>query len=166
MLLSLFAVACLAQNGDPQATDEPLAAFCKRMSGVELVGRFTTDQAAGRLREDRYRIESIKPLRDDLYVVTSRIAYRRAGGESIDLTVPVTVRLHLAGELPVLSVRDLSIPLLGDDFSSAIVFDGDRYAGTWAHGPVGGHMWGRIEQAGDAEGSDRPDEPPATETNE
>jgi hypothetical protein len=27
-----------------------------------------------------------------------------------------------------------------------LFFHGDRYAGTWQHGAIGGHMWGRIEK--------------------
>jgi len=37
----------------------------------------------------------------------------------------------------------LKIPLLGT-FSAQVVLDGKRYAGTWQHGKVGGHMFGAI----------------------
>ena len=31
-------------------------------------------------------------------------------------------------------------------FTVRVFFYGDRYAGTWQHGSVGGHMSGRIEK--------------------
>ena len=33
-----------------------------------------------------------------------------------------------------------------DRYEIAVFFYGDRYAGTWQHGRVGGHMSGRIEK--------------------
>ncbi len=33
-------------------------------------------------------------------------------------------------------------------FTSRVMVYGDRYAGTWQHDKVGGHMWGHIEHAG------------------
>ena len=27
-----------------------------------------------------------------------------------------------------------------------VVIDGNKYAGTWAHGKVGGHLYGRISK--------------------
>jgi hypothetical protein len=42
-------------------------------------------------------------------------------------------------------MKDLNIPGLGT-FSAHVVIDGDKYAGTWAHGKVGGHLYGTIEK--------------------
>jgi hypothetical protein len=36
-------------------------------------------------------------------------------------------------------------------FTVRLFFYGDRYAGTWQHGKVGGHMSGRIEKKGPAD---------------
>ena len=59
----------------------------------------------------------------------------------------------------MISVTNLSIPLLGSEFTSRVLFYGDRYAGTWQHGKVGGHMRGRIEKAAPAESESSTDEP-------
>jgi hypothetical protein len=32
-------------------------------------------------------------------------------------------------------------------FTARVLFYEDRYAGTWQHGKVGGHMFGKIEKA-------------------
>ena len=45
-----------------------------------------------------------------------------------------------------MSLTNLTIPVLGT-FTARVMFYGNRYAGTWQHGKVGGHMWGTIERA-------------------
>ena len=51
----------------------------------------------------------------------------------------------MGGEIPVITMQNLNIPGLGT-FSSHVVIDGNKYAGTWAHGKVGGHLYGRISK--------------------
>jgi hypothetical protein len=63
----------------------------------------------------------------------------------------MTLPIAWAGDTPMISMTDLAIPGLGT-FTCRVFFYGDRYAGTWQHGKVGGHMWGMIERAdGDGE---------------
>ena len=50
------------------------------------------------------------------------------------------------GDVPVITMQDLSIPGLGT-FSAHVVIDGQKYAGTWAHGKVGGHLYGKISKS-------------------
>ena len=49
------------------------------------------------------------------------------------------------GDVPVIAMQNLSIPGLGT-FSAHVVIDGQKYAGTWAHGKVGGHLYGKISK--------------------
>jgi hypothetical protein len=42
-------------------------------------------------------------------------------------------------------LTDWEIPTLGT-FTCRVLFYGDRYAGPWQHGKVGGLMYGRIEK--------------------
>ena len=39
---------------------------------------------------------------------------------------------------------DIEILGLGSQFGAAVLLDGDRYAGIWDHGEVGGFMFGRV----------------------
>ena len=39
---------------------------------------------------------------------------------------------------------DVEISGLGSEFGATVLFDGDRYAGTWDDGEVGGFMSGRV----------------------
>jgi len=42
---------------------------------------------------------------------------------------------------------NLNLPGLGT-FSAHVVIDGGKYAGTWSHGKVGGHLYGTISKMG------------------
>ena len=140
-----------AQAGDAQpGAAEPDAAsnreqieklFAKHLSGSVLVGSFTVDgqPADTPPKSERYEIESVVKSNADLWVFTARITY----GEH-DLKVPLIVPVKWAGNTPVLTLDDLTIPALGT-FSARVMFHNDRYVGTWQHGKVGGHMFGRIE---------------------
>ena len=122
--------------------NEAETAFAKLMTGAELVGSFTIDGRTGIPKEDRYTIARAEKVKDGKWMIHARVKYG-----DVNVVVPVPVKMDWAGDTPVLSVTDLSIPLLGNDFDTRLLFDGERYAGTWAHGKVGGHMWGRIERA-------------------
>ena len=64
---------------------------------------------------------------------------------SVDATLPVTVPIIWAGDTPMVSITDVSIPGLGDGFTARVFFYVDRYAGSWQHGEAGGLMYGTIE---------------------
>ena len=153
--LTLVAALVAAGGSPTTSADEPevrsqvAADFAESMQNVRLRGRFTTrlpDGTERASRPDEYAIASIEPFgrTGNRYTVNAAIIYRRADDEAINLTVPVVVEIDAAGPTPVLSVRDLSIPLLGSDFGACLLFDGDQYAGTWSHGDVGGAMYGRV----------------------
>lgn len=131
--------------------DEQEQAFVELMKGSQLTGKFTVDGRDGDARTDSYRINAVSKVKDDNWLVHARIKY----GE-FDVVVPIPVQMNWAGDTAVLSVTDLAIPGLGEGFSSRLLFDRTRYAGTWAHGEVGGHMWGKIEKQ-PAEPEQKPD---------
>lgn len=117
------------------------AAFVKQLSHRYMIGTFTVDGRDDRTpKEERYEIAKVTKLEGDLWTVEARIKYGK-----VDATVPVPVHVNWAGDTPMLSVTNLTIPLVGSEFSARILFDGDRYAGTWKHGKVGGHMFGHLE---------------------
>lgn len=142
------------------------------LTGVRLVGRFTIDAAPASPREpaagppaagepasrdEEYRITSVAKLgTGDWWTVLARIRYG-----SVDVTLPVPVEVKWAGETPVITLDKATLPGLGT-FSSRVVLDGDRYAGTWQHDAVGGHMFGRIVR-GEDPAADAPPRPTATQ---
>ena len=50
-----------------------------------------------------------------------------------------------AGKKPVITMDKITIPGMGT-FSTHLLIDGGRYAGTWSHGKTLGHMWGTIKK--------------------
>lgn len=129
-------------NFSAHAADEKarFAKFEKDMSGVKLLGQFTID-GGGKQAKEEYTILKVKKLpAKDLWLFTARVKYGKT-----DLTLPMPIPVKWAGDTPVISMDKLKIPLLGT-FSAQVVLDGNRYAGTWQHGKVGGHLFGSIEK--------------------
>lgn len=115
--------------------------FAERMTNAALVGRFTVTGRDDRPpREDRYDISSVEKVGDEQWRFNAKI------GE-IGVTLPIVVTMKFAGDTPIITITDLTIPTLGT-FTARVFFYGDRYAGTWQHGQTGGHLFGTIQKQG------------------
>ena len=119
-------------------------AFSKSMTKCVLVGSFTVDgkESEGALKAERYEIESVTKASENLWIFTTRVKYGK-----LDTKLPITVPIEWAGDTPLVSLTNANLPGLGDGFSARVMFHENRYAGTWQHGAIGGHMFGRIERA-------------------
>lgn len=122
-----------------KSREERIADF---LSGSKFVGRYTTDQDdSGTAKPETYTISKVEKLPEpDLYRLTSRIQYGQTDSE-----VPIDIKILWSGNTPVITLDNLWIPGLGTFSGRVLIHDG-RYAGTWAHGEKGGHMFGRIEK--------------------
>lgn len=130
---------------DPSSLTEREGAFAERMRNVALVGSFTTDGRADRgPSADRYEIDSVEKVGDDLWRFNARMDCC-----GIDGAIPVVVPLRWVGDTPMIMMTDTSLPGVGT-FTVRLFFYEDRYAGTWQHGERGGLMYGRIESQGSA----------------
>jgi hypothetical protein len=89
---------------------------------------------------EKYTITRVTKSKDDYWIFVARIQYGKR-----DITIPMSLQVKWAGDTPVITLTDLTIPGLGM-FTSRVLIYGDRYAGTWQHGKTGGHLWGRIEK--------------------
>lgn len=111
------------------------------MSGATLSGRFSSF-TSGEIREDKYTVGKVSRLTGDTWVINARIQYG-----SNDYTVPVPVKVLWAGDTPVITLTDLSIPG-GGTYTARVLFYRGQYAGTWANNKGGGgQMFGKIEKA-------------------
>ncbi len=126
----------------PTADREALErAFAERLSNAALIGTYsivgrTNGQPA---RPERYEIAKVTKTADGKWAFQARVKYG-----DVDVVLPALVLdVYWAGDTPVISLTDFTIPVLGT-FTARVMVYGDRYAGTWQHGKVGGHMWGRI----------------------
>lgn len=129
-----------AQNGQDRAALEK--AFAEKMTGATLVGRFTV---AGKdnvePKPERYELGAVTKLEGDKWLFTARINY---GDTDVNLPIPLTV--VWAGDTPIITLTNETIPGLGT-FTVRVMFHGDRYAGTWQHDQLGGHLFGTIQPA-------------------
>lgn len=128
-----------APAGEAAAADRD-ERFRKMVASTRLAGHFTVDGVdRDTLRKEEYVITSATKLgKGDLWMLTSRIKYG-----TIDLQVPVPVKVKWAGDTPVITLDKVGIPGLGT-FSARVVLDQGRYAGTWSHDEKGGHLFGTI----------------------
>ncbi len=136
----LLTAGCGSEGPVLPPLDELERRFTERMRDVALVGQFTVVGRENQTpRPERYEIESVEKVGEDRWQFNARLQYA-----SVDVTLPIRVTMLWAGDTPMVSLTDLSIPTLGT-FSSRVLFYEDRYAGTWQHGDTGGHLYGLIE---------------------
>ena len=150
--LFLSLVICLSPLGTA-AQDKPAPAdgremnelekeFEKKMSGVTLVGRFSTDGKEDKPpKQDKYVISKVTKVGDDVWLFGAQLG----DGKPV---LPLPLQVKWAGDTPVITVTKFPIPKMGT-YTARVVIYGDRYAGTWedAKGGHGGHLWGRLERA-------------------
>ena len=119
-------------------------AFSKSMSRCVLVGSFTIDQkeSTDAPETERYEIESVTKVSENLWIFLTRVKYGK-----LDTKLPITVPVEWAGDTPMVTLTNANLPGLGEGFSARVLFYESRYAGTWQHGAIGGHMFGKIERA-------------------
>ncbi len=153
------------EKSDEAIIAEREAAFSKSMEKCVLTGTFTIDvkddgdplkaesyeiedllssepltaTLGDPLKPESYEIESVTKATDNLWIFMTRIKYGK-----LDTKLPITVPMEWAGDTPMVTLTNASLPGLGEGFSARVLFYDGRYAGTWQHGPVGGHMFGKI----------------------
>lgn len=136
---------------------ELYAKFTKLLTGAKLKGQFTVDgRPMNKLTEETYEIEKVeKQPKGDEWIVTARIKYGK-----YDTVFPVPLEVKWAGKTPVMTLDKMTIPGMGT-FGARVVFHKDKYAGTWSHDEVGGHLFGRVIFADDeqSEGNSEGDKP-------
>lgn len=129
-----------AQESNDAAIQARHERFAKMLTGSKFQGQFTVDgKPLNQLEEEAYELEKVEKMPEaDLWSITARIKYGKK-----DYKVPVPIYVKWAGETPVLTMDNLTLPGYGT-FSTRVVLHGDKYAGTWQHDKVGGHLFGRI----------------------
>lgn len=142
ILLTLLSTSAMAkedvEKAGPSAEQEKQ--FSEKLSDTTLVGRFTFDDKINALpKPERYEIKKVSKAVGNLWIFMVRIKYGKS-----DITLPVTVPIVWADGTPMVSLKDATIPGMGGGFSAHVIFEGNRYAGTWQHNSKGGHMFGTI----------------------
>jgi len=129
----------------PPSREELIKKLEDDLTNVKLIGRFTiTGREDREPKAEEYTITSAMKLPEgDLWLLKARIKY----GDK-DVTMPIPLEIKWAGDTPVITLTNLSIPRLGTFTSRVVIYD-HRYAGTWQHGEVGGNLFGKIEKVKD-----------------
>ncbi len=138
-IIVLIAGSFLSVSGEITPQSELFENFEKAMKGVRFSGFFTVDGSKNPPAEEVYEIQSVQKFGDqDLWIFTARIKYGQK-----DVTLPMPLPVKWVDNIPVITMDEMNIPGLGT-FSAHVVIDGNKYAGTWSHGKVGGHLYGKI----------------------
>ena len=111
--------------------------FQESMADVTLVGYFTSGDKA-ELKEDRYVIERVSKVGDDLWKFEARIQYNK---KDMKMAMPLPVKW--AGDTPVISLTNFTVPGMGSYTARVVIYDG-AYAGTWGDAKHGGKLFGKI----------------------
>ena len=139
MLLSgLMLVGCGRKPPVVDAKADMEKRFQAMMSGVTLVGHSATPGQLGVSGEERYFIDKATKLAGDTWMFEARMQY---GGH--DFPVPVPVQIKWAGDTPVITLTDLTIPGMGT-FTARVLLYRDQYAGTWSSKDHGGQLFGQL----------------------
>ncbi len=128
------------------ATPEEQARFdklAKMLTGAKLKGKFTIvgKQEPPAIEEEYTIVSAAKSEEKNFWLITARF---KTGDK--ERTIPMALPIDWAGDTPVISLTDFTIPLLGT-FDCRVVLHDGKYAGTWRHGEVSGHLFGVIVQA-------------------
>ena len=138
MQLSMLLVAGCARKPGADPNAELEKRFQEMMSGVTLVGHSTRLNKEGIFGEERYVIDKVSKLAGDTWLFHARLQY-----SSHDIPVPVPVAVEWAGDTPVITLTDLTIPGLGT-YTARVLLYRDQYAGTWSGKDHGGQLFGKI----------------------
>ena len=118
-------------------------AFEEMMTNVSLVGQSTSFDREGIVGKEEYVIEKVSRIAGDRWLLHTTM---KLG--SGDVTVPIPIIILWAGDTPVITLTDLSIPGIGS-YSARVLLFRDHYAGTWTGAEGGGHVFGKIVRRDD-----------------
>ena len=139
--VSMVAAPAAAQT-DPAEREQKLQTM---LEGARLVGQFSVvgmGAGAPPPKPEQYAVSRLERDAEGRWVFNVSMSYAAQ-----QHTMPVPVTIEWAGDTPMITLTEQTIPGLGTFSARVLLYDG-LYAGTWKHGQFGGHMWGRIESGG------------------
>ena len=136
ILLFLYVGCARKPSVDGQADLEQK--FQQMMSGVTLIGHSASLKDESVAGEEKYVIEKVSKLGGETWLFHARIQYG-----SHDVPVPLPVTIKWAGDTPVITINNLTIPGLGT-YTARVLLHQDQYAGTWSSKDHGGQLFGKI----------------------
>ena len=138
LALCLWLIAAPGCSRKPDSEADLEKKFQEMMTGVTLVGNSTRFNKEGLFGPERYRIDKVSKIAGDTWMIQARMQYG-----THDLPIPVPVAIKWAGDTPVITLTDLTIPGAGTFTARVLLYRG-RYAGTWSAKDHGGELFGAI----------------------
>jgi hypothetical protein len=121
-------------------------AFAELLTGAIMEGTWRMtyfdkpgeEPKLGEAKSDRYEIVSAVKSGGDSWVITARIVYADR-----DVNLPVPVRVVWADDTPMITLTELTMPILGT-YSARVIFHHGFYSGVWYGAGYGGVMSGQV----------------------
>ena len=114
----------------------------KFLVGSKWKGTFTMRGTDDKLHGEEYEITSAdKEPTGDNWTLMTRIQYMKK-----DFKVAVPLSIRWIDRTPVIVLDQVTLPGAGT-FDARVIIRKGMYAGTWAHGDIGGHLFGEITTA-------------------
>ena len=133
----LCVTAALAQTAPAPEMTAAEKQFQESMADVTLTGYFTSGDKA-ELKEGRYVIEWISKVGNDMWKFEAVIQVNKK-----DMKVAMPLPVKWAGDTPVISLTNFTVPGMGSYTARVVIYDGS-YAGTWGDAKHGGKLFGKI----------------------
>jgi len=111
--------------------------FQDSLAGATLEGQSTHDGKPG-VAEDHYNIERVEKTSGDNWTF-----YVRMNMQGKEVTLPLPIEVKWAGDTPVITLTDKSMPGMGTYTARVVIYRGN-YAGTWSGRNGGGKIFGKI----------------------
>jgi hypothetical protein len=137
-LLLLFLLEGCSKRPDTITDSQREQKFQEMMSGVALVGRSTKLDREELSGEELYLIDKVSKVTGDTWLFQTRLKY----GER-EIPVPIPLTILWAGDTPVITLTDLTIPGVGT-YTARVMLYREQYAGTWSGKNAGGQLFGKI----------------------
>jgi hypothetical protein len=138
ILAAALVVVALTRRTSPPSEVERNRAFTESMSGVTLVGYSTRLSREGVFGPETYYIDGVHHVSGNAWLFRTRLKH---GDKEIPVPIPLSVQW--AGDTPVITLTDLSIPGVGT-YTARVVLYRDQYAGTWSGQKGGGQLFGKM----------------------
>jgi hypothetical protein len=134
----LFLLEGCSKRPDTITDSQREQKFQEMMSGVALVGRSTKLDREELSGEEQYLIDKVSKVTGDTWLFQTRLKY----GER-EIPVPIPLTILWAGDTPVITLTDLTIPGVGT-YTARVMLYREQYAGTWSGKNAGGQLFGKI----------------------
>ena len=117
VLVALAAVFWMSRGVASADEAERNRKFTQDMDRVTLVGHSTRTNREGLFGPERYHIDGVTHLSGDTWLFKTRLAYRDR-----ELPVPIPLKVQWAGDTPVITLTDLSIPGVGTYTARVVLY--------------------------------------------